>query len=307
MSFAGKIILRFLRTFPHVRNLEKRVDYFEKSCVFPVGHYYSPIVNLEDFRSQQLLAPTLGDPSADKAIDFNDQQQLNILRSFKDYYNEMPWTYPQKTLRYQFDNNFFTKDDAITMYGMLRYFKPKKIIEVGVGFSSALLLDTNDHFLNSSIELTFIDPYPERLEASLRDNEKVNLLKSRIQDVPLSRFGELESGDFLLIDTSHVSKSGSDVNYIFFTVFPLLKPGVKVHIHDVFFPFEYPEKWVVENRLSWNELFLLRAFLSYNEHFRITFFNTYLRRQYPALYSDAIPFAFGPSDSTSGGIWIERV
>jgi hypothetical protein len=307
MSTAGKIVLKFLRVFPYVRNLEKNVGFFEKSCGFPPGHYYSPIVDSDEYYKQQQL-PFSSAEYIPVEIDFNESAQFELLKAFDSYYDEMPFTdHAKDGLRYYFDNDFFTNADAITLYLMLRHFKPKRIIEIGSGFSSALILDTNAVFLEGSTDLTFIDPNPERLINLLHPNEKVNLLKQKIQDVDLKVFSKLEAGDFLLIDTSHVSKSGSDVNYIYFNILPMLNVGVKIHIHDVFFPFEYPEKWVVEERRGWNELYLLRAFLAYNKEFQMIFFNEYLANKYPSLIKEKMPRFVKPASTVTGGIWIERV
>jgi hypothetical protein len=116
----------------------------------------------------------------------------------------------------------------------------------------------------------------------------------------------LEAGDFLLIDTSHVSKSGSDVNHIYFDILPYLKKGVIIHIHDIFFPFEYPEKWVVEEKRSWNEVFLLRAFLAFNEKFKMLFFNDYILKKETQFVAENMPLFLKRNDTVCGGMWIEK-
>ena len=307
MGIIKKGLYNILRKVPYVNKLEQRVQYLEQECCFPPGHYYSAIVNPMEYLEQQELVyayPSYIPPE----IKFNEKEQLELLTHFEKYYEELPFqTTPVPGLRYYFNNMFFTYSDAITMYCMVRNFKPKHIIEIGSGFSSALLMDTNDMFFKNKIELTFVDPNPERLISSLKKDEKVNLIKDKIQHVNIEIFDKLKEGDFLLIDTSHVGKSGSDVNYIYFNILPRLAKGVKIHIHDIFFPFEYPVKWIVEERRSWNEIFLLRAFLAYNVSFKIIFFNSFLEERHREVYKRGMDLFLKRNDTVCGGIWLEKI
>ena len=124
-------------------------------------------------------------------------------------------------------------------YSILTTLRPKRIIEVGCGFSSAIALDVRDQELHD-LELTFIEPYPDRLYDLLEegDNKTATIHKSILQDVPIETFDVLEKDDILFIDSSHISSPGSDVNMLFFKILPRLKPGVVVHLHDIFFPFD---------------------------------------------------------------------
>jgi hypothetical protein len=121
---------------------------------------------------------------------------------------------------------------------------------VGCGYSSCMILDTNEFFFAGSIATTFIDPYPSRLLSLIKETDKarIRVVESRLQDVNLSEFEALRPNDILVIDSTHVSKTGSDVNRIVFDILPVLSSGVHVHFHDVFFPFEYSPKWVFEGR-----------------------------------------------------------
>src|SRR5262249_53737535 len=149
------------------------------------------------------------------------------------------------------------------------------------------------------------EPYPQRLRELMQesDRERVEILELKVQDVPLTFFDRLQAGDFLFIDSTHVVKVGGDVNYLYFEVLPRLRPGVHVHIHDIFFPFEYPRVWVEEGRI-WSEAYLLRAFLLHNEAFEVQFFNTFLERRHRALFERHFPlFLRNPG----GSIWLRRV
>ena len=93
-----------------------------------------------------------------------------------------------------------------------------------------------------------------------------------VQNVKLIEFEKLEPNDLLFIDSSHISKIGSDLNYLLFEVLPSLKPGVIIHFHDILYPFEYPYEWI-EKGIYWNEAYLLKAFLMHNKNYEILLFN----------------------------------
>src|SRR5690606_1842332 len=190
---------------------------------------------------------------------------------------EMPFKAEKSEgLRYYFENSAYAYSDAIHLYCMLRHLKPRKLIEVGSGHSSCVTLDTNELFLGGSVETTFIEPYPELFMSLIKESDraKINIVPTRLQDVDLSLFETLQANDILFIDSTHVSKINSDVNYIFFEILPRLASGVYIHFHDIFFPFEYPKAWVYEGR-AWNEAYILRAFLQYNNAFSVVLMNTF--------------------------------
>ena len=152
---------------------------------------------------------------------------------------------PTPPWRYYGGNDFFSWGDSLVLHALIRHYRPSRILEVGSGFSSAAILDTVEQYLGDATRCTFVEPYPERLRSLLRpgDERRCTVFVDRVQSVGLGPFRELSEGDILLIDSSHVSKVGSDVNWLFFEVLPRIAPGVLVHVHDVFFPFEYPENW----------------------------------------------------------------
>lgn len=152
--------------------------------------------------------------------------------------------------RYYYQNIWFSYSDAIFLYSFLRKYKPRRIIEIGSGFSSAVMLDTIDAVFSEKPEVTLIEPYPDRLMSLLtqEDKEQVTVFDKKIQDVSLDLFSSLEEGDLLFVDSSHVVKCGSDLQFILFMILPILKPGVFVHFHDVFHPFDYPTEWLKEGR-----------------------------------------------------------
>ena len=152
------------------------------------------------------------------------------------------------------------------------------------------MLDTNEIYLRSKTNITFIEPFPERLKSLLRvdDYKKCEILVSFVQDTKPVLFSTLEANDILFIDSSHVSKIGSDVNFILFQILPILKPGVLIHFHDIYYPFESPEHGILEKKWFWNETYMLRA--SYdNSKFSIINFNSYLQQEFRNWFEINMP------------------
>lgn len=269
----------------------------------PAGHFYSPLPSIEEvaeFRDNPRPASEL------LGIDFQDEAQQQLMDIFAGLYATIPFADEATPgLRYRYNNSSYPAGDSIPLHCMIRHLKPRRFIEVGCGNSSCVTLDTNDLFFESKIDLTFIEPYPAFFHSLIRPEEqgRVRLLAQRLQDVPFTEFERLEARDILFIDSTHISKLNSDVNHFLFEIFPRLKPGVFVHIHDVFFPFEYPIKWLEEGR-AWNEQYVLRSFLQYNDSFQIRYFNTYLFGKHKDWFQQHMPRCL---THPGGSIWLEKV
>jgi predicted O-methyltransferase YrrM len=270
----------------------------------PPGHELSPIPDLAEvkLREQQIYEVSRETPG----IDLNEAGQLELFDKLREFYAEQPFPETQTAdRRYWFRNPAYSYADAILLYCMIRYLRPQRIIEVGSGYSSAAMLDTNEIFFSHAIECTFIDPHAGLLRSLLKDQdlERIKLIEEKVQDVDEQQFSRLAANDILFIDSSHVAKIGSDVNHIFFRLLPLLSSGVYIHFHDIFYPFEYPLDWVYEGR-AWNEVYLLRAFLQYNRRFQIQLSNTFIDWFHKQKYFREMPLV---QKNTGGGIWIKRV
>ena len=238
-------------------------------------------------------------------IDLNVSGQLELLDGLTTFYAELPFgEAPQEGLRYHFENPNYSYGDAIMLFGMLRHFRPKRVIEVGCGYSSCVILDTNDRFFGGEIACTFVEPAPELLRSLLHagDERTHTFIAEPVQAVDPTLFDGLDDGDFLLLDSTHVSKTGSDVNHLFFEVLPRLRPGVIVHVHDIIYPFEYHEGWVREGR-AWNEAYLLRAFLQFNQTFQIILFNSYLGLVHGERLTRNMPLVMR---NPGGSLWMRR-
>jgi hypothetical protein len=278
------------------------------------GHFYSPIPDLGEVEAQRSRGRSLGGEIL--GIDLNERRQIDLLHKLAAVQDGTPFTDKAvQGLRYYYDNDFYAHADGIVLHAMLRHLRPQRIVEVGSGFSSAMILDTRDRYLDSTTRLVFIDPHTSRLEGLLTETDRstATILGAKVQDVPLSVFEELRSGDLLFVDSSHVAKAGSDLNHVLFEVVPRLAVGVHVHFHDVFFPFDYPAGWLRDG-VAWNEAYLLRAFLQYNRSFEVTFFTSMMLSRHPDQMSRHLPIAMrsetanpGLADTPGSSLWMRRI
>lgn len=282
---SGTFLRRAVRTARAVRAVVAQPPY-----VTP-GHFYSPLTTDADIRR------SLGWTDA-PGVDLREEEQLALAARMR------PWlTGPVPGPRYAPDNNMYGPGDAAVLRAMLAHLRPARLIEVGSGYSTAVVLDEveADHEL-SGLEVTCIEPDPERLLGLLgaSDRERVTLLRQPVQEVALDTYTRLGPRDVLFIDSTHVVKAGSDVVWLFLHVLPMLSPGVVVHIHDVFWPFEYPGEWLRQRR-DWTEAYLAHAFLLGNSGWHIQFFSSWFWQCHPEL----VPQALVPEKP--GSLWIRKV
>ena len=287
------------------RYLRRRYTGNEQPPFARYGSYYSPFPDLKDVqrRAGKLFAKHVVDLGP--SINLRTDEQKALLREVARYHGEFDWPQqPSADRRFYLENPYFCIGDALVLYGFLRHFKPRRVIEIGSGFSSALMVDTDEQFLGNLIDFVFVDPESERVEQLLRpqDSSQVTVIKSPVQDLSLETFDKLGRGDFLFIDSSHVVKVGSDVNYLLFEVLPRLTAGVIVHFHDIMWPFEYPKQWFEEGR-AWNEAYAVRAFLQYNDAFQILLFNNYAGYCLTELVQELMPRFL---ENKGGSLWLRK-
>ncbi|MEA2165286.1 MAG: hypothetical protein QOK37_3413 [Thermoanaerobaculia bacterium] len=311
----SRLLKRAARRLPWLRDLHRYIVTLEaerdqlradlahwKTWMSP-GHFYSPIPSIDEVRSRE--AEIFATPPASlPGIDLRADDQIALIRDLAKFYTELPFPRLQSPeSRYWFENWAYSYSDAIFLYSMLRHLQPRRVIEVGSGFSSAAMLDTADRWLPATT-FTFIDPDTSTLDALLRpaDHDRVTIIRARLQDVVLTTFDTLSANDILFIDSTHVSKTGSDVNRILFEILPCLASGVHIHFHDVFYPFEYPKEWVYEGR-AWNEDYILRAFLEFNDSFEIVLFGTWLAQFQRDLLDELMPMT---RENPGGSLWLCR-
>lgn len=270
----------------------------------PPGHFYSALPSLPEV--ERAAGRIFRERAEDgiPGVDVRPDAQLDLLSRLAALVD--PLGIPRtKTQGWRFHgvNESYEMADASVLAGMLLHIRPTRVIEVGSGYSSALMLDLRERAL-PDVELTFIEPYPELLDALIDDVDRASTRRLALpaQEVPIEEFTRLGAGDVLLIDSSHVAKIGSDVNHLFLEVLPRLATGVWVHVHDVFWPFEYPQHWVREGR-SWNEQYLLRALLQESDRWQVELFTHLLLTRHRAAFEAAFP---GAEPYFGGSFWMRR-
>lgn len=305
MIFIKKII----KKLPLFKNLLSKCEKLELELAeikkfSPPGHFNSPIPSIEKVLKNEACIWKL--TTSIPGIELNSKAQLNLIYEFEQFYNELPFSEEKDDrLRYFYSNPAYSYSDAILLYCMVRQLKPLNIIEIGSGYSSCVLLDTNELHFNNKINIHFIEPYPQHLIELIKetDTTRINIYEQELQEISLSFFQQLRPNDILFIDSTHVSKIGSDVNYLIHNILPSISDGVYIHFHDIFYPFEYPKEWILEGR-AWNEQYILRAFLQYNTKFEIVLFNTYIELLFKERIKAKYPLLF---KNTGGSIWIKKL
>ena len=278
-------------------------------CGFPDGHFYSPVVDTAEMAAREgEIWPN--EPQV-LGIDFDDASHLRVLQTYfqryigqYDYVEQAPGSDEELSAFYT-QNSQFSWLDARTLFVLLREWQPKRVVEVGSGYSSLLMADVNQRFLAGRCDITCVEPYPRPfLRRGLPGISRV--IEQKVQDVRLDAFEALQPGDILFIDSTHVTKTGSDVNHLYFEVLPRLRTGVRIHIHDIFLPHDYPKDWVIHQNRSWNEQYLVRALLMYSSAFRVVFGCSYALHRFPAEVKRALALPGGEAFG-GGSLWIERI
>lgn len=253
--------------------------------------FYSPIPIVNQLTSEDFLE------KKDLHINWNVKNQMDLLEELSSFSPDF-----QKFLdieKYTLQNESFGYHDAPTYFCLIRHFKPKKIIEIGAGNSTKIAYYGS---LPIGTLITTIDPFVSD-NLGKQFSERVEVIKEPVQEIPISVFESLSENDILFIDSTHVSKINSDVNYLFLEVLPIIRPGVIVHIHDIFLPGSYPRKWLEWNLLFWNEQYLLNAFLIGNDDYEIILTNYYMRLNHPNLLKKFFETGLPPG---GGSFWMRR-
>ena len=279
----------------------------------PPGHYYSPIPSRKDV-AEHAAASFARRPESLAGIDLNVAGQLAMVRALGPLTRDLTFSDHQTgETRYYWENDGFAPGDATALAAMMRHLQPRRIIEAGAGYSTAVMLDVVERYLPQAPTIDCIDPEPQRLRSLMRerDAERLTLHETIVQKLPLSFFEQLQANDILFIDSSHVLKLGSDVAFLLLEVLPRLAPGVVVHVHDIATSFEYPPEWYDEGR-AWNEAPALRAFLAFNRGYEILFFCDYLVRFQRAALETHMPLALRQpaaiaEGNTSVSLWLRRI
>jgi hypothetical protein len=272
--------------------------------VFPItDHYYEPL-----FNPAELQVSRLSEPRPLLGISWNDANQLELLSNLAPFASEFAEVSQSLNVTgtYFRNNSRFGAGDAEYWYCILRHLKPKRIIEVGSGFSTMLAARAllSNHMADDSYDCTHtcIEPY----EVPWLESANVHVVRNRLQDVDLKLFASLDVNDILFIDSSHIIRPQGDVLTTMLQILPTLNPGVVVHIHDIFSPRDYPEKWIVDEVRLWNEQYLVEAFLSHNQDWQVVGALNYLRHQYCPVMSKSLGCSLNTGDEP-GSLYLQRV
>ncbi len=270
-------------------------------------HFYQPIPNNKELLIYNKKERPL------TSIQWNIENQIefsrHILSQYSDEYND-----PGVISSYGYSENKsgLLSGDTEFLYSMIRYKKPRIVIEVGTGGSTAIMIAAlKKNFCETQQKTKFIsiDPYPKKILSSIKKKSnnfmEFSLIEKMVQDVDLSVFESLVENDILFVDSSHVFKQGSDVEFEFLSLYPILRKGVIVHIHDIFFPFDYPLKWNITNNRFWNEQYFLETFLQFNSKFEIVASLSMVSYYNNEIFSDNIK-AFH-KEHTPGSFWMISV
>jgi len=275
------------------------------------GHFYSPIPDRHEahaYYSSAHFAAHL--KRVDAMIDFPAMEAL--WRKIAPKMLAFPFE-AASDFRYYARNNQFCFFDGSILSAMLAHINPERIIEIGSGYSSACMFDTLERMQKPKLKsFTCIDPDMSRLNR-LSPPATVNKIVAKVQNLDLASFDLLEAGDILFIDSSHVLKTGSDVHFEYLQILPRLKKGVIVHIHDVYYPFEYPHGWVVGEGRAWNEAYLVDMILTHGNSFELMFYNDAVLQRRPELLEETASlmsrfksFKARPFMRNTGSIWLRK-
>lgn len=230
-----------------------------------IDHYYEPLINPKHLRFSLRKKRNL------VGINWNIEEQLRLLNEFK-YQSELLnfSDLPTNNIKeFYYSNNSFEIGDACFWYSIIRLQKPKKIIEIGSGHSTrmaqAAINKNQQENPNYICKHICIEPY----EMQWLSQMNVDLVRNKVETLDLELFQKLERNDILFIDSSHIIRPQGDVLFEFLEILPILKSGVIVHIHDIFSPRDYLDQWIIEDMKLWNEQYLLEAFLTNNNDWKI--------------------------------------
>jgi hypothetical protein len=267
-------------------------------------NYYSPVPDLESLPGDIWeRRSALGgiDLRLDAAIELIERELAPFVAEL-----DVPRSGPAPAGSFFLENEAYESVDAELLYAILRARRPRRVLELGSGFTTLLIGEAcrRNAADGSPTEHLALDPFPREQILGEKPPEPTVFEPTSATDVPLERFAELETGDVLFVDTTHTVKLGSDVNYIVLDVLPTLAPGVLVHFHDVFLPWEYPRGWFEEMRYYWAEQYLLQAFLAFNDAFEVVLPAMAVAREHPERLRAIVP-TMTPG-TRPGAFWIER-
>lgn len=301
LTFFSALWLRFVRR-AGIGVIEEKL--LMTAGVLPVvDHYYQPLVN-----PKRDLSKSLRDDRELPGINFNTTEQLDLLAKFN--YSDELLKFPlgkggQTT--YYYNNDAYGSGDGEYLYNMIRHFKPRRIIEIGSGMSTLMaqnaLVKNKADDSNYQYNHICVEPY----EMPWLEKTGVEVVRKKVETIDKAFFQQLGVNDILFIDSSHIIRPQGDVLFEYLELLPILSPGVIIHIHDIFMPKDYPDEWIYKQHLLWNEQYLLEAFLTFNERFKILGMVNYLSHHYNKEFSEKCPVYAQQPGREPGAFWMVKV
>lgn len=294
---------RVLRSFLSFLQRHPQVADASGFHVRPI-HYYEPLPDFRRLTRDVILTRREG-----QGVNWDrpgQQQWAARLALFAPEIAELRARKPDAS-GFDFSNLMFGSFDAAVYYAMVRSLKPAGIIEIGSGYSTqiACLALQKNAAEGRPGRMTCIEPYPPPWLHGA--GMKVELIQQPVETVDLGIFKELKDHDILFIDSTHTVKFQSDVCREFLDILPQLAVGVCLHVHDIFFPYDYPPEWLLDQRRAWNEQYLLEAFLAFNSDFEVLLANNSLAAEQPEIASQILPLPAVPNlMHHAGSFWMRR-
>jgi hypothetical protein len=183
---------------------------------------------------------------------------------------------PDKPDGFFWKNPAFSYCDAMAYYCILREFRPRRVVEIGSGFSTLVA----DQALrdNGEGELIVIEPYPKPFLRQLATVSE--LIERPVQEIPEADLvGLIDSSQIWFIDSTHTVKTGSDCLYIYLKIMPQLRTRVLCHSHDIYLPYALPAAMALKMNIFWTEQYLLQAYLLDNPKAQVVFGSRYVHQQ----------------------------
>lgn len=254
-------------------------------------HFYYPIPNTKDLLERdpwETNYPTTG-------IEMREEAQLELLDTLSEFFPEYR----------PGDSDFESHGDGAMLHGMVRHLQPETVIEVGSGTSTRITseaIEANDQ----DAEIRAIEPYPsEDLLRLSSDSDDVTVVESKVEEIPVEYFQDLQAGDILFIDSTHVLTAGNDVAHLYLRVLPHVPEGVYVHAHDIRYPQEYPREWLVDSHFFWSEQYLLQAFLAFNDDFTVLWAGNHMSERHEDVLAETLP-NYSSDGGWPGSFWFKR-
>lgn len=275
---------------------------------FPPTHYYSPLPDVKLVKRNSRRWFKEDDPPG---LDWNPTGQKQLVDALLPFAPEAATLPPFHQVTLDGYGPGYGEVEAHVLYMMLRHLQPARVVEVGSGVSTFFTLQAlaaNRTAADVAATMTCVEPYPNEKLRALVASGSVDLRVAEVQDVDIRVFTELSGNDVLFIDSSHVSKRDSDVDFLFLEVLPRLQKDVIVHVHDIPFPLPAPppDHPMFDTYLFWNEWAVVRAFLQFNSAFRIVMCQSYLHLRDPGELTRLVA-SYDPRQHFPSSLWLRKV